>query len=535
MSSGRELAFWILDGTTLTNRLTNKCVEAQHKSLLQDLPEDALPWRAARGDAKERVFNLLIRDGVEPRDNLQEKMLIGNYSNDPTRRFSTYSGISEDLQELFGEILEDHYVIEGRGGARFLFPFQTSLPGRYKFKGRERMFTGKILAFLCQPTMDGAGFNLNLVNAFYELFNGDTGLTLLDATVLRIADEIHEGDKVDTKNYCALAETLVSRHYGGDLTPPGAMLPTAHLRFQRDLGAILSLKNLNRRDLVNYAVNIFYLHLALYFQRLGWLLEEEFSHSLRCINDPTVTLEAARRCFASGWEDSPFAGSIAFRVARGQPVPVSGGDECVKSYAEQNRRQLLMPANLSVLGAAREVLLASGCDASKWTFSDIVEQMRKEPEVGASLDEALQQMAIATMADRPRQERDDIERQVALSVAGIEVFREALLKTRRTDLRRRGRDIVHALALRGGRGYIGQRGRSHFFFEIGQDLLLLLAKVIVSDKQMPFRQFLNELKKYGFSPQDHYEVDRLADTLWVLNLLEKHSDAGEAMYVKHFL
>ena len=533
--TSEQLAYWKFDGTTLTNRSTNKSVQAQHKNLLQDLSEDALPWRAARGDAKERVFNLLIRDGVDPRDKLEEAVLIGDYRNDPGRRFSEYADISEDLQELFGEILEDHYVIEGRGGARFLFPFQTSLPGRYKFKGRERMFTGKILAFLCQPTIADSGFNLDLINTFYGLFNGDAGLTLLDTTVLEIADRIHEGDKVDAKHYSALAETLVSRHYGGDLTPPGAMLPTTHLRFQRDLEAILSLKNLNRRDLVNYAINIFYLHLALYFQRLGWLLEEEFRHSLRCINDPTVTLAAARRCFGTEWEDSPFAGSIAFRVARGQPVPISLGDECAKSYSEQNRRQLLLPANLSVLGAAREVLSASGCDASKWSFADIVEQMRKEPEVGASLDEALQQMAIATMADRPQQERDDIDRQVALSVPGIEVFRESLLKTRRTDLRRRGRDIVHALALRGGRGYIGQRGRSHFFFEIGQDLLLLLAKVIVSDEQMPFRQFLNELKRYGFYPQDHYEVDRLADTLRVLNLLEKHSDAGEAMYVKHFL
>ena len=39
----------------------------------------------------------------------------------------------------------------------------------------------------------------------------------------------------------------------------------------------------------------------------------------------------------------------------------------------------------------------------------------------------------------------------------------------------------------------------------------------------------------GFEPQTRQEQDRLADTLRALNLLEKHSDAGEAMYVKHFL
>jgi len=52
---------------------------------------------------------------------------------------------------------------------------------------------------------------------------------------------------------------------------------------------------------------------------------------------------------------------------------------------------------------------------------------------------------------------------------------------------------------------------------------------------MPFRQFLDELRRYGLEPQSRDEQERLADTLRALNLLEKHSDAGEAMYVKHFL
>ena len=55
------------------------------------------------------------------------------------------------------------------------------------------------------------------------------------------------------------------------------------------------------------------------------------------------------------------------------------------------------------------------------------------------------------------------------------------------------------------------------------------------EKQMPFRQFLDELRRYGLEPQSRDEQERLADTLRALNLLEKHSDAGEAMYVKHFL
>ena len=117
------------------------------------------------------------------------------------------------------------------------------------------------------------------------------------------------------------------------------------------------------------------MHLGLYFQRLAWLLEEEFALSLDALGDPTVQLARAEACFASGWEDSPFAGTIRFRVGTGHSQPVKATDGVVTSYREQNRRQLLLPANLSVLGAARAVMTACGQDASTWTFSRYGEGM----------------------------------------------------------------------------------------------------------------------------------------------------------------
>lgn len=250
---------------------------------------------------------------------------------------------------------------------------------------------------------------------------------------------------------------------------------------------------------------------------------------------PMKCRDRAFACFSSGWSDSPFAGSLRFRVATGQPLPISVTDGCLLSYREQTRRQLLLPANLSVLAAARNVMIACGQDAARWSFANIANACRADSSLAAAFDEGMSYMAMATVADRQLEDREDIMRQVESSSPGIEVFREALLKTNRSALRRSGRDIVHALVHRGGRGYISSRGTNLYFFEIGQDLLLLLAKVIVGDTHMPFRRFLEELRRYGFAPQNRTEEDRLADTLRVLNLLEKHSDAGEAMYVKHFL
>jgi hypothetical protein len=497
-------------------------------NLLAVLPEDAMPSRP-RADAKERTFNLLIRDGIANQDDAPEGLLIGDRYH-PNPEFANCKDIAADNRELFGAILDDHYVIEVKT-TRFLFPFQSFLPGTFEFWGRYKMFTGKILAFLCQPRAGGTGFNTELIDSFYELFNGAEGLTLLDATVLGIAREA-TGDQSER---FATAAQLIARNYPGTPDGPGALLPDAHSRFQRDLATILATKTLNRRDRVNAAVNIFYVHLGLYFQRLAWLLEEEFAQSLDGLSDPTVQLVRAEACFASDWEDSPFAGTIRFRVGTGHSQPVKATDGVVTSYREQNRRQLLLPANLSVLGAARAVMTACGQDASRWTFSQMVKECRADGTLAHDFNDGLLMMARGVVQDQPEQDRSDIERQAGVGSPGLEVLREALLKTNRSALRRHGRDIVHQMVLRGGRGYLSSRGRSWFFFEMGQDLLLLLAKVIARDHQMPFRQFLDELRRYGFEPQSRQEQVQLADTLRALNLLEKHSDAGEAMYVKHFL
>jgi hypothetical protein len=528
--SDLALQYWNLDGEKMVHSLTGESLTARHKRLLQDLADDAMPARP-RGDAKERTFNLLIRDGIDPRGNESEAKLIGEAPDDEKRAFSTAQEIPEEYRPLFGDILDDHYVVEAKGGVRFLFPFQSLLPGAFKFYGQYKMFNGKVLAFLSQPTAASSPeFNSELIDRFYALFNGETGLSLLDNTVLKIAQK-----EAAVENSFARADVLLSRHYGEPPQAPGALVPSAHHRFQSDLDSVLAIRSLNRRDLVGYAVNIFYLHLALYFQRLAWLLEEEFRLVLEALNDPTVPLDRAFACFSSGWSDSPFAGSLRFRVATGQPLPISVTDGCLLSYREQTRRQLLLPANLSVLAAARNVMIACGQDAARWSFANIANACRADSSLAAAFDEGMSYMAMATVADRQLEDREDIMRQVESSSPGIEVFREALLKTNRSALRRSGRDIVHALVHRGGRGYISSRGTNLYFFEIGQDLLLLLAKVIVGDTHMPFRRFLEELRRYGFAPQNRTEEDRLADTLRVLNLLEKHSDAGEAMYVKHFL
>lgn len=539
MSTDEGLTFWDRNGdrTELVNRATGQRIKVPTK-LLQALPQDAMPSRP-RGDAKERTFNLLIRDGISGADKIQESTLIGKPGEDTNREFDQVAEIPESFRKVFGAILDDHYVIEARGGVRFLFPFQSLLPGTYEFYGRYKMFNGKILAFLCQPSEYSSGFNAPLIDRFYDLFNDSAQATLLDETVLGLARAAVPG----APERRASAETLIGKHYSTTGEGPGALMPEVHRQFQRDLDSVLAITRLNHRDRVTYAINILYVHLALYFQRLAWLLEHEFRLAVSSLQDRTRDLDEVFDCFESNWATSPFASTIQFRVSGGQPRPVSRADACVTAYEEQHRRQLLLPANLSLLGAARQIGEAiaptaqvRGKSARDWTFAHMAQACREDSQFADAFNECLSEMAESVVADRPLEERTDIARQVALGSPGMEVFREAIVKTNRSALRRHGRDIVHALVHRGGRGYISKRGVNLFYFEIGQDLLLLLAKVIVGQQEkMPFRVFLRHLRSYGFEPQNRKEEDALAEALRVLNLLEKHSDAGEAMYVHHFL
>ncbi len=535
MTSEEGLTYWQVEQGEKGEQLANlghgdRFVAAPKRMLLQELPRDAMPARP-RGDLKERTFSLLIRDGIDPTENHQEKALIGD-GKEIEGSFSDADMIQPDLRRLFGEIVDDHYVIEASGGTRFLFPFQSYLPGAYKFHGREKGFSGIILAFLCQPREDGQpGFNEDLIGRFYDLFNNKESLNLLDLSVLQIAKE-SAGEII---NHTASASLLVKKHYADLPNGPGALLAGAHLRFQKDLETVLGIKNLNRRDKINFAITTLWVHLALYFQRLSWLLEEELTLTLKAIQDQTIPLSSVESCFKVVDEvDSAFAGTIAFRVPTRQGHPITKTDPAHMSWHEQNRRVLLMPANLSVLGACRAVAGACGADASEWTFYDVLRAHREEPELAGAIEEALRWMAVETVAELGLDDQEDIKTQVEGATPGVEVFRESLLKTNRSDLRRSGRDLVHAFAKRGGRGYILTRG-PHTFFEIGQDLLLLLAKLIVGEQKMPYREFLKKLRSYGFAPQSREDEDQLAETLRALNLLEKHSDAGEAMYVKHFL
>ena len=107
---------------------------------------------------------------------------------------------------------------------------------------------------------------------------------------------------------------------------------------------------------------------------------------------------------------------------------------------------------------------------------------------------------------------------------------------RSRDLRHQGRDIVNQLMLNvnlASPGSLITRNGTHGFYEIDEQLLILLVRLVCRDDQLPYDDFLDGLLSYGLSPQDEAERHALADALERLGLLVRYSDAGEAAFV-HF-
>ncbi len=493
---------------------------------------DILPSRP-RGDYRERTANLLIRDAVEaPAKIAESKLIAGPSGGGSPGIFYRDLRIPEGgLRERFGEILHDLYVIETAGKTRFLFPFHTDLPGNFVFSTNYKMFNGLVLAFLATPGLDGDTHNTNLIESFYALFNDDSELSLLDRQALRLArDEARENGIEKPQRY-ATAARLFEEY--GEKVMIDPMFLEAHTLFQRDMLTALDMRSLGRKDRINAVLTVFYLHLALYFWRAGYSLEEQASSFARFLVgglSPAEVMRASDRTL----EGSPFRGKIQFRVPSVGPRAVAEGDPCAISFREVNNQRLMrLPVNTSLLGVIRRLI----GDNVK-TFGDAAVVLAADERRRNSFDAACWLIAFEISDSKLNEEQCEDLRMIARgsNQSGFEALSDVLRKGWRNELRRSTTSITSSLLKRGGKGLAATRGNVQYF-EAGQDLLLLLAKLVTGQgaQAVRYETFVDRMSLYGLAPQDAREEQMLADVLHSLQLLEKYSDTGEAMYVQHFL
>ncbi|MGW3911135.1 hypothetical protein ACWEBX_06310 [Streptomyces sp. NPDC005070] len=498
-----------------------------------------------RGDSRDRLLWRILQEtrptGQQPQEldaELYEQLPDLLQVNDP------------DGQEALAGALRERYYT--RDKAPFLLPLQTDLPFGFnhtktsKVRGVPkptastgyRMFAGDLLPFLC---WNGREPGEALLQKLLDKLNDDSKVTRLDSVLLQAARQLS-----GVRGQKALASVLIERNrqrLAEDFAYGSFCQPQLD-RFQRDLRTLLATK-LPRPDFVRWVTVLISLHASVLMYRVAVVQSARLDRAVAAAHE-LPTPGAAYTC--EGLKDCPLAGQLKFRTGTGGYRPVSRRDACHTSWQKVDGKQLLsLPATLITANLAARVWESLGgpgghrpdldgltdrlaCDAD----------LRRRFNAGVAAVTVLHHHAHWAQTSRrtkgmPSPTLDELLQaaDVGGGRSGLLALREDVTRSRRSDLRKQSRDVVNQLMLHQVGGLLSRNGTSMTFYEVDEDLLTLLVRLICQDEPLAFESFLSGLAEYGLQPQDASEHERLTQSLERLGLLVRYSDAGEATYVRY--
>jgi hypothetical protein len=421
----------------------------------------------------------------------------------------------------------------------YLLPLHARLPLSFaqtkadgsKAAFKYKMFRGTILPFLLS-TPSGE-VDRGLLDRFLEVFTDHRDLTVLDKRVLEIAAEVSPGPSA------LQADALITSSQGvlQRLQEAGGAFCAASLeQFRHDLGQVLSL-DLPRRDLIHQLTILLALHLATRLYRAGLVLSLRLDKCIALFPGgeeagPRAASCADRCC--GNLEGCDLSSRILFRTGSGSFRGVRLVEPCVTSYRDLTSNYLLpLPVTISTANLACDALRAAGGPAiAAADLGALHAALADDDTLRHRFDAVVRLLAVC----RRYQLRGDstVGAEVPGTMPGLHALRLALLQSRRTTMRREGRDVVHQLAkdVRTGR-LIASNGNAAVFFELDEDMLHLLVRLVCGSGLVAWGDFLRGLKRYGLAPQNPAEEQLLQKALARLGMLKRYSDAGESAYVHH--
>jgi hypothetical protein len=406
------------------------------------------------------------------------------------------------------------------------------------------MFDGRVLPYMLWDTTQG-GVSKNVIQDLLDTLATENELTVLDLKFLDIALE-NAPRPAATPD----AEELIRRYessFADEFKPIGGPFCEPSLAlFKQDLETVLHTE-LPRPDRTEWLTLLISLHLALRLYRIAVALGGDLDMAVAAAAQ-LPSPAGARGCTCSGrdleqLQTCPLAGMLRFRTGSGHFRRVSGTDGCRAAYAEVDRRRLmdLLPTLVTRNLASRAWAAFGGGDAaSRNDMGALATALNADLELRQILNAACAAMTVLhhDACKRGTATREELERVSKTSDQrpGIHALREDIRHMRSRDLRRIGSSVANSLMLKMtvGRGaLISRNGPSYGYFEVDEQLLVLLVRLVCRDRHVPFDHFLRGLRAYGLAPQDDTERDALANTLERLGLLERYSDAGEASFVHY--
>jgi hypothetical protein len=308
-------------------------------------------------------------------------------------------------------------------------------------------------------------------------------------------------------------------------------------QFREDLVAVVALRDrLPRNDLIGMLTLLLSFELAIYYYRVSQVLGADVDDVIRAAQDPADAPVSRETCACNcPLQDCALAGRIKFRVGTGGDRPVSRQDPCVSAFADLDTRRLQpLVATIATANTFQAIWAQMGSQHGRPMLKELATRIRQDEQfrtdfnlvaAGAACEVAL----AAGLADSP-----EGAVKFARRSPGAFALQEAILASKRRDLKYRGRDVVNQLVKPKASGGILIRTRGNVqFFEIDEDMLFVLVAVICRNEELPYAEFLRKLNRYGLEPQDRQERSVLADALERLGMLRRYSDAGESIYVRY--
>ena len=492
----------------------------------------ALPF-SARGDARENLLYSIVQGAGPGRRRVLD---VDLYDKLPSAIDAP--GILNT--ETVAEAMRREYWYtpsEGRGEDHHLIPFQAELPtgfdhtsrGKTTKPARYKMFDGYILPFL---TWDGSAPDVALIDELLNAIARTDGFTLLDRLFLDAARSLTDGEAPPLTSSALLRRAREGRD--GDMLAPlqpeagGPFCQHSFDRFREDMRTVLR-SNLPRAELVRAMTLVLSLHLAVYYYRFALVLAQDVE---AVINSGSGSLTPAG-CPCVGLKSCSLAGEIKFRSPSNGFRPVSTQSPCRQSYLKLDRDRLLaLSANIVTANLFERAWAAiSGEPSSEGAPRPrrIASGLIARPDLWPVFDAATAALAVLYAQQAGK---GAVSERVANRAPGPFALRSAVTQGRRTVLRHTSRAVVNDLAHRPGEGTLLRRnGRSLYYFELDDDMLFLLVKLICQRQTVPLEAFLEGLAQYGLCPQDDDEVEALSMALERFGMLDRYSDAGESTFV----
>lgn len=498
----------------------------------------------ARGDDRDKILWRVIADAAPAVDPAALRL-----DRDLNQSLASQLGLPSAAADVAAEALRDRYY--NRKNVPMMLPAHGGLPLNYRHstaKGqpaRYKMWNGGVLPFLLWNA-EQAGVDRELLQDVLSFVGEDSELTKLDRIFLKVAldgsarpDEKPSPQRLIDKYEPQFAERFAA--FGGPFCQPSLD------QFRKDLRTVLTTE-LPRPDKIAWLTLLLSLHLSVRLYRLAVVK----GYALDLVVAAAGELEppaAARACACdrgagpAALDACPFAGKVKFRTGTGNYRSVSLRDGCRTSYAEVDQKRLLdLPATLvtATLASAAWQALGGGAAAAAHDLTALAAALRGDPDLRRAHGATCAAMAIlhhdAQRHGQAPAEELDAAGSLSPKRPGVHALRDDVRRLRRTDLRHQSRDVVNQLmqttAVKGPGTLISMNGRLPYF-EVDEQLLLLLTRLVSGGDALPLDEFLQGLRRYGLEPQNSEEFAAVADALERLGLLSRYSDSGEASFVRY--